>query len=406
MSWEEKLQNPFIITTGDGKQYTVLWRSATNSEEFNVTRFAFPKLRGERVDRREVLGREFPLEFYFQGEDHLDTAEGFRISSHDKRFWIIDHPLYGRINGHPVRIQYDNSDFNYTRITTTIIETITDDAPKSEINPMDQVKLLKEINDEDLALALTSDPDVTDVNTMAKTNDSAYKKGVPIIELPEEAENYYNLFNTASTYINTATASPLLAMRATIAMLSYPSQFTTSAQTRVDLLTDQFGVLRATVSNMVNVSSKQIYQGQGAALLSSMCQAAATPLETDYRNSVNVLEIIRTVLDNYNSFLEDLDELQGENGGNPLNFIPSADPMIALSTLINNTLSSLYALALNARTERTIIMEQDTNVILLTHRLYGLDDEDKNIEELMENNAWGWNQILQVEKNTSVKYYI
>lgn len=406
MAWIDKIADPLIITTGDGKQYTPLWRGASQTEDFNETRFAFPKIRGERIDRREVLGREIPLEFYFQGENHLDTAEAFRISSHDTRFWSVQHPLYGRINCHPTKINYDNSDLNYTKITTIIIESITDDAPKSEINPIEQVKLLKEINDEDLALALTETPDVTDVNTMAKTNNSTYAKGVPIIELPEEFENYYNLFNTASTYINTATASPLLAMRATIAMLSYPSRFTSSAHDRVDLLGDQFTVLRATVENMVDVASKQIYQAQGGALVSAMCEAAASPLPADYRNSVNVLELVRTILDNYNSYLEDLDELQGPNGGNPLNFIPSALPMINLNNIVNSTLSSLYTIALSARTERTFVLEKDTNLIELTHRLYSLDEEDKNIDELVENNGWGWNEILQVQKNTTVKYYI
>lgn len=406
MAWIEKIADPLIITTGDGKEYTPLWRGASQSEDFNETRFAFPKIRGERVDRREVLGREIPLEFYFQGEDHLDVAEAFRISSHDSRFWSVQHPLYGRLNCHPTKINYDNSDLNYTKISTIIIESITDDAPKAEVNPGDQVKLLKEINDEELALALTETPDVTDVNTMAKSNNSAYAKGVPIIELPAEAENYYNLFNTASTYINTATASPLLAMRATIAMLSYPSNFTASARDRVDLLADQFTVLRATVENMVNVASKQIYQAQGGTLISAMCQAAASPLPTDYRNSVNVLELIRTILDNYNSFLDDIDEIHGPNGGNPINFIPNANAMISLNTIVNNTLSSLYIIALNARTERTFVLEKDTNIILLTHRLYSLDEEDKNIEELMENNGWGWNEILGIQKNTTVKYYI
>jgi hypothetical protein len=56
--------------------------------------------------------------------------------------------------------------------------------------------------------------------------------------------------------------------------------------------------------------------------------------------------------------------------------------------------------------ERFLFLEEDTNLILLTQRLYSLDDADNNMVELMENNNLGPNDILQLKKGRKIVYYI
>jgi len=77
-----------------------------------------------------------------------------------------------------------------------------------------------------------------------------------------------------------------------------------------------------------------------------------------------------------------------------------------LNLLLNYTLSNLFNIALNAKQERNQILTEDSNWILLTHKFYGLDAEDANIVQLMEQNKAGLSSVLQVEKNTRVYYYV
>ena len=101
-----------------------------------------------------------------------------------------------------------------------------------------------------------------------------------------------------------------------------------------------------------------------------------------------------------------MDSIQSANGGSPDSFIPYADTFIALSQLANNVISNLFQIALLGKRERSILLDKDTNLIVLTHKLYGLDEFDNNMDQLMVNNNWGFNQLIQIKKNTIVKYYI
>lgn len=406
MSWLEKINNKMIITTGDGKEFSPSWLNAKKGVEYNTAEFEFPELEGTLVNRGTPIGRKFPLELYFQGEDHLDISLAFEISAKDKRPWTIQHPFYDTIIVQPTSLEFDNTVYNISRISGTVIETIVEDNPKTSIDPIDAIKTSKLGLDEKLELSLTATPSAADVNSMAANNTKSFNLSVPIIKVPEEFEEYINFFNQANSAITTATASPLLAMRTIIAAISYPAKFTATVTDRINVLTETFNNLRSNIAWITGVASKQIYQNSAGTAISAMCLTASTPLPGDYTNSSSALKIVDTLIAIYNQYFGDLDLLQTANGGNTTSFIPDASGIIALNSLFNQTISSLFSIALNSKVERSIITEKDTNVILLTHRFYGLDPFDNNINEMIENNKLGLNQLLLIKKGTKIVYYI
>jgi hypothetical protein len=406
MSWIEKIQNELIITTGDGKEYKPNWLNANKTKDYNVSEFNFPNLAGTLVSRGTPMGRKYNLEIYFQGDNHLDTSEAFERSADDPRYWTISHPYYGEIYVQPTSLNFDNTIHNVTKITGTVIETITEDNPKTSIPPKEQIVLLTEQISEDLELVITETPSKTDVNTALETTNETFGKGVKIIQLTDEFEGYNNAYNEALSAVNNAIASPVLAMRALNTFLTQPAKFTLSVKIRVDMLISTFETLRGTVSGILGLSGKQFYQSQATSCLSAICYSVATPLDSDFKNSVQALALIETITTAWDEFLVDLDSLQSTNGGSPNSFIPDPALLNELSSVIGYTISNLYNIALNSRKERSIITETDTNIILLTHRLYSLDPSDANMDELIENNGWGLTHILGIRKNTRVIYYI
>jgi hypothetical protein len=405
-SWIDKISSEFIITTGDSKQFKPLWLNATRSFEYNISEFEFPNLSGTLVKRLTPKGMKYALEIYFEGEDHLDQSEAFLVSSRDQRPWKITHPLYGSLIVQPIGLSFDNTLYNVSKITGTVIETITEDNPKTSINPIDNITLDKAALDETFVTAIDTTPSATDINTMAANNNKLYATGVKAIALPEEAEIYFNLFNKANTAIVNATSGPLTAIRALQAVINAPALFTIGAKTRVDLLTNSFNSLRANVSGITDKSSKQIYENNAGTLLSAQAMAAATPIAGDYGNKNSVLLVIEIIINNYNNYLLDLDSLQSANAGNTDSYIPDANAMISLNLLINYSIASLFTIALTSKQERTLILENDSNIIVITHRLYGLDPYDNNINELMKNNNFGMDHLLQIRKGTKIVYYI
>lgn len=406
MSWIEKIQDQLIITTGDGKEYKPNWLNPTKTKEYNIAEFNFPNLHGTLVSRGTAMGRKFSLELFFQGENHLETSDAFEKSADDRRAWTLSHPFYGNITVQPTSLSFDNTGYNVTKITTTVIETITEDNPKTTVPPREQIVRLQEVMSEDLELATTSVPSAADVDTALATTEESFGKGVKIITLPEEFEEYNNAYNSALSAVNTAIASPVLAMRSLNTMLTQPAKFTLSVKVRVDCLISTFNTLRGTIEGIISVAGKQFYQNQCSAILGGMCLSVATPLETDFKNSVQAIDLIDKLLENYDLLMEDLDSLQTANGGNTTSFIPDPTILNDLSSMVSYTISNLYNIALNSRQERSIITEYDSNIILLTHRLYSLDPSDANMNELIENNGWGLIHMLGIKKGTRVIYYI
>ena len=404
MSWIDKLANDLIITTGDGRSHYPLWKKPSKSIAFNYSEFTFPNLSGSLVDRGTPMGRRFPLEIYFVGENNIEDSSEFESSANDKRPWKIEHPYYGLIFVQPTEINFDNTSDNLTKINVGLIETITDTNPKTKIDPLETIKLKKLKFDSELEQNITSTITPIDTNVMVDVNKKNYNLSVPIIKIPKEAESFYNAFNQASSFINSATATPILIARSIISVMSYPANFTASTQTRINTLVNVFNELEKNISNITTVAGKQIYQIQAGTILSAMCIAASTPLAKDFTNSKSVLNIIDTISTNGKKFFDNLDLLQTLNGGSLASYIPTADSIITLSGLISYTLSNLYIIALNSETEKSIIVEKDTNALLLTHRFYGLSN-DENLNKLFSNNNWGLNHILQIKKGTKIIYY-
>jgi len=406
MSWLDLIKNDLIITTPDGKQYKPNWLRASKQTEWNFAEFDFIGKEGTLVKKSKRKGRRLSMDLFFQGEDHLATAEAFEKSCNDERAINFQHPFYGTLTVQIPSILQDNSLLNVSKLTCVIIETIAENNPVVTLDAVDQIPRLKEILDTDLELALTAPLTSADTTRLKNTTNNIYAKGVPLISIPEEFQAYNNAFATASAYINTATATPLLAIRTTIAMINKPALFAQSTEQRLNTLIDQYNDLKDTVTFLTTVGAKQLYMIQANSLISTMCQAAVTPLPGNYTNNTSVFKIIDKLIEQYDRYITDLDALQGLNGGNPLSFIPDANTIIQLDNLFNMTISNLELIALSSRKERFLFLEEDTNLSLLTQRLYSLDDADNNMVELMENNNLGPNDILQLKKGRKIVYYI
>lgn len=407
MSWIEKIQSDFIITTGDGTEFKPLWLNANKAIEYNIAEFDFHKVVGSKVHRGTPKGRKFNLEIVFQGEDHLDTALAFEQSASDPRAWTIQHPFYGNIIVQPTALSFDNSNYNVSKITGTVIETILDDNPKLTVDPVDKINDDKFALDETFSEAYDVTPSAADINTMTEKTSRIYLEGVKLIKLDVDAGAYFDLFNVANSLIVNATSDPLAAIQAINAMLSAPALLEESVTNRIGTLSDQFTkFMRPDVSSIVRRSDKKLYEDMAGLLIANQAQAASTPIDGDYPNRNSVLSVIETIIDDYDAYLEDLDVLQTDNGGDTDSYIPDANSLIALNNLINFAVSNLFKIALSSKQERTIYCEDDTNLIVLAHRFYGLTQDDKTIDDIINNNDIGLNEHLQIRKGRKIVYYV
>lgn len=408
MSWIDRYTQDLRITTGDGKEYNVFTLpSFTKDWEYHGTDFSFVNVEGELIKKRKLKSRVFPLEFYFIGENCVEDANLFELSTRDPRPWIIEHPYYDTILAQVMRAKQDDSELNVSKITCEAKQTIADDGTSLVSNPIDVIQLKKVELDTLLSEEPNLTPSIQEIETLATTTEQNYNEGVKIITLPEQADEYFNAFNTAISTINNIAASPILAMQALTNLISLPSQFEANVQDRIRVFKDQFDNLRRTLLGSLSVPAKKLYQIQGQSTIASMCIAAINPLTGNYTNASVALQISETIKSNADRFRADLDSLQSSNGGSPESFVPSFNSMKAFNDIVSITTSSLFEIALAGRKELSYVLTEDSNVVLLTHRFYKLDPNDNNITEFCDNNSIRYRErALGLPKGKTVVYYV
>lgn len=411
MAWVEDIQNNLQITTGDGQVYEPLIKidSFTARFEFNISEFDFPEISGTKVDKRLRKGVRYPMEFFFQGENCIDQGRAFAESSNDKRPWIVLHPVFGQFTGQPTAIEMDASKLNVFQITCEVIETILEDGAQTVFNPKENVKYIlvsaKESNISTFENSISSfEP--SDVESMKDNASDMYNIAVPAITDQAIFNQYLNLYNDATTRIDNALSEVRFGIQVVQDLINYPAQFVIGVKEKLNIIKNQALALSDKVYNLNSYNEKKIFENNKGALIGTLIESISAPLDGDYQNATDVVYVIDQSLSIYNQFINELQQIQSPNGYDPEAYIPSADFISSLSYSMNYAISNLFSIALTAQQERSIFLEEDSNAIVLTHRFYGLDNEDVNLTRFVTTNNIGLNESLSIGKGRRIVYYV
>ncbi len=412
MSWKDRVDKKMVITTGDGESWTVDWKPSVKDIKYNSKSFDFPYTPGSLVDRREVSGIEFDLEFYFQGAEYLTETDQFEVSARDKRSWNIDHPLYGFIIVQPLSLKFDNSKFNVTKITGVVKETIDGLTIRTQLIPEDRINDQAEICNDFAADNFSNDvdPNGTDVNDMLESNLSTFSNSKPIIDDATDSEEFFNTLKKADAAVRVAFSDANSAIREMQNLIIAPARFKQSIAIKLQTLTGNLSALAANLLGVVTsvpISTRRLYESTGASTLSAMAISTISSTNTTrFINRREVSNAVDIILSSYAEYTTNINNLQVGTGGSATSYIPNANTITALNDLINYTISNLYNIGFNAKQERVYVVNADTNVINLTHKIYGMDQNDDNIDTLMDNNAIGLSEILNIKKGREILYYV
>lgn len=415
MSWKNNVQDTFVIKTGDGRTYTPLWKNDSTKEiDFNIAQFDFPKVQGSKIDRGTPMARKFSLHIYFQGDDNLVTALNFEISSRDPRPWNISHPIYGKLLVQPTSLKFDFSGFNSCDITGTLLETLGSAGLKITIDPSDKIRADKDALDQRMASAFAERTallkargrTVGQLNGLTVINNKIYAIGSKAMKLTEDAGTYLDKFNVANATIAMGLDEASIIMQNLQAVINFPGQMVNSLKIRVGVITSQFATLRANLGIITRQSDKINYEATSGTLMGSMCTNVITDTDLEFKTKNDVLAQVEEIQAVHDQYIADIDSLMTPTGGTEDSYVPDAESIQKLNDLVSYTISNLYNIALTAKQERVIVLEDDSNPIVLAHRFYGLLPDDSTIALFMDNNNIGLNEILQIRKGRTLSFYI
>jgi len=137
-----------------------------------------------------------------------------------------------------------------------------------------------------------------------------------------------------------------------------------------------------------------------------MSQAAINPTDNDYQTIDEVTAVIDQLVSVNNTYIGNLNDLQTINGGDINSYVPDFTFLNSLNILINFTLSQLFVIAIGAQQQRVVILTEDSNVILLTHKYYGLTADDSTMNKFISQNNIGISEIMNIEKGRKIIYYV
>ena len=412
MAWQDKIEQEIVVITGDRREYRPKWMKPLFRIPYNVSSFNFPNQKGTLVKKFQQQGAKFPIEIYFDGADHIDETKQFIKSAEDTRHWHILHPLYGDLRLQPTELTFDNTNPNITKITGIMLETLANNFPNNAIDQGDQVALKKEETDIKIADAFAvsyPSPTGSDIVVLNQSLDIIVQDVSGLITTDEDSNNFINLVQAANRELVLDNFNANNAITAMQQVINYPATVAKSVNQRLTSYVTTLQRFDNTIRSVSNVpeSLKVQFEAISATLLTAMALLVSTKdSDEDYSTGKEVLEVVDTVIIQYNDFITTLDFIQSPSAQELDSFIPNHNSNIGLNDTINFALANLFIIALNAKQERNIFLEEESNLILLTHRFLGLDVDDENLDEFIRNNNIGLNELLTIKKDRKITYFV
>lgn len=400
MSWKETIENKqFKITTGDGREWQPQWLLGESSIEYNTTAYNFINLKGTLVDRKKPNSRKVPLSVWFQGDDNITQTDNFLKSAEDPRPWEVVHPILGTITGQPISITRNDGSLNATELKIDFWETIVVDYPDNEISVRDRISA-KSIDVRAAGISsYTAVPTSADVLKLKAATEQV--KG-PFLNLAGDKKIAYE--NAASASLKSAdnlVSDKRTALRNQQELFTIPVDFEAGINSKVNAFKRAF-------RNLDSINSKNdkfFYESQGATALASLCECVVTVNEGEYPSRRNIEEVVTLIVELYGEYILTMDNALVDIYDVDNAWNPDANLQTELNDLVLDTISNLQAMAFEAKQERVIYLEKDSNLILLTHRYLGLDDNDENMETLRQLNNIKNHEVLLIRKGREIKFY-
>lgn len=408
MSWKDRIEDVrFTIKTGDGKKFTPLWKNGAKSKAYNFSKYDFIDVEKSLIDRKKPQSSKYPLTFWFQGDDNIEQSEAFEKSADDPRLWEIKHPFYGNIIGQPINITRDDTNFNITQITVEFWESITGNypTPKASFEDVIVARTASLVSVSASAYAENVEPTTKDIQILG---DNVVQVSSSFDKLFDDDtfSDYKTLVNKALSDVNNVISKPINAINSAHSLLLLPSLYEKSVKSRISALKESFNKVLDTLTENDTKNTKTYFESEAAVNIGAICQCTTNPLDTDYITKSDIESINTDIIDTYNLYLDTLDNSQVELSDVDNSFHANALVQSQLYDLVTETTGNLFSLAFSAKQERTVEVDRNTNIILLTHKYLGLDVKDENIEQFRQLNDIKNDELLLIKKGRTIKFFV
>lgn len=418
MSWKDDVKNDLVIVTGDGNEYRPLHVNHRKREGLSAVPLEYNEIDGADVRRGASSYRIFPLEVYFQGENHIELVKEFEVSSRNRKPWVVYFPLYGNITCQPTVLSYDDSSPSVTKVTGDLWET-TERVSGVSIDPkqrtrefinLSSISLSKSISIEDASIANPT----TIAATMEGTNKAFLKGAVTNIDL----QSINNAIAKSNSYLSNIGSDPILYMNQLAYVFRAPAMFYNTISKRIDIFEASYNDLKNAAKSAVSLFDKLFFEKTGAMVMTGIAETVITTaddianfqdieisLKSELVSQRDVLLLIDRVNAIYTDYINEINGLQSSVDNRLDSYFPDPLTIGNIKATINQATGSLFAIAKNSKQERVYTLKEDSDIINIVHKFYGNYDNDV-IQEFIEVNSITMKEHVLIKKGRTLTYYV
>lgn len=407
MSWKDLIENNTLkITTADGVTYSPIWKNANRNGDFNASKFDYLSLQGTYVYQGEKPSNGMGLELYFTGENCIEISNSFENSLIDKRPIELEHPYYGIRKIQPIAFSRDDSKMNVSKWNLDVFETIETSQPNNVTSIDDTIDLNIQNTYENISTNFTAKATLNSESILAsKTSindiDSEFTKS---ISNSSERAKFKTRVSTALRAANNIITDAKTSIDSINSLLEYPATVADTLKSRVASFNSSLDRLSTNIESYTSLQVLEYYTSFGASIINSICKTVINPSEGDYNSRRDVVEQIESLNTTFDTYIANIDANTANDAGIKGVYSPDASTINSIYSTYIYTVANLISLIQDAKVERELTVDKDTNIVLLTHEIYGLKQDDSTIKALININDFRRTNMIQIKKGTKVKY--
>lgn len=420
MSWEDRLAPSIKFISPKGRQFSALWRGDNITKTKKLGSFSPPNRKGTIFQDLDVDSTQYPLTFFFNGQDHDVAARLFFETCSEKGKWKIEHPTKGILEVQLVTVILKDQPIkagNQTEIESQWVEPLKDDQVKSSAELARQIQAqLDKLNQIAAAqLANVSSQDnpskLQALRNSASSAMSTITNGLAKISAAsaEIARVTNDIQRATTTNLN----NPFIAINSLATQLGIASQAPALAVSNVSERASSYtNVLTAFSTNTTSDPTPEFKNTLAIKEISSISLLGALPIiaiSGDFssrKEAVDFAELMAFLLELIAESLDNDQEVYAENILENQYFSQSesySDLLFLIALAIEFLLNSL----LNLNVEKIFTLDRERTPIDITIDEYGgLGENDINLDLFISTNNLKGEDILLLPAGREVVVYV